>query len=175
MNQPLDPLDSLASRIIYPSCRAQSKHFRKLNVSSTADGTFHGFLERSCLAFIRSCTRLARSNSQVRTRTEKYSFFPIPLTASRIGNLTRVDPYSCYMCDYTYLNLSSTGPRGYSTRAVLENPTVNGPVSGREGRCFVGTIQQSVGACLTFPGHRLIKGRDVRVYRFQGGWNRNSP
>ena len=39
----------------------------------------------------RDCrTRLARSNSQARTRTGKYSFFPVQLTTSRIGNLTRL-------------------------------------------------------------------------------------
>ena len=39
----------------------------------------------------RDCqTRLARPNSQARTRTGKYSFFPFQLTTSRIGNLTRL-------------------------------------------------------------------------------------
>ena len=33
-------------------------------------------------------TRLARPNSQARTRTRKYSFFPVQLTTNRIGNLT---------------------------------------------------------------------------------------
>ena len=30
--------------------------------------------------------------------------FPVQLTTSRIGNLTRVDPYSCYMCDHTHIH-----------------------------------------------------------------------
>ena len=43
----------------------------------------------------RDCrTRLARPNSQARTRTGKYSFslfiFPVQLITSRIGNLTRL-------------------------------------------------------------------------------------
>ena len=40
----------------------------------------------------RDCrTRLARPNSQARTRTGKYLFtFPVQLTTSRIGNLTRL-------------------------------------------------------------------------------------
>ena len=37
----------------------------------------------------RDCrTRLARPNSQARTRTGKYLFFPDHVTTSRIGNLT---------------------------------------------------------------------------------------
>ena len=35
-------------------------------------------------------TRLARPNSQARTRTGKYSFFPVQLSTSRIGTLTRL-------------------------------------------------------------------------------------
>ena len=39
----------------------------------------------------RDCqTRLAISNSQARTRTGKKTFFPVQLTASRIGILTRL-------------------------------------------------------------------------------------
>ena len=34
--------------------------------------------------------RLARPDSQARTATEKYVFFPVQLTMSRIGNLTRL-------------------------------------------------------------------------------------
>ena len=34
--------------------------------------------------------RLARPNPQARTRTGKYSFFPVQLTTCRIGNLTRL-------------------------------------------------------------------------------------
>ena len=31
--------------------------------------------------------------------------FPVQLTTSRIGNLTYpVDPYSCYMCNHTYIH-----------------------------------------------------------------------
>ena len=35
-------------------------------------------------------TSLARPNSQARTRTGKYSFFPVQLTMSRVGNFTRL-------------------------------------------------------------------------------------
>ena len=39
----------------------------------------------------RDCqTRLARPNSQARTRTGEYSFFPVQLTTSKIVNLTRL-------------------------------------------------------------------------------------
>ena len=39
----------------------------------------------------RDCrNRLARPNSSARTWTGKYSFFPVQLTTSRIGNLTRL-------------------------------------------------------------------------------------
>ena len=34
-------------------------------------------------------TRLTRPNSQARAGAGKYSFFPVHLTTSRIGNLTR--------------------------------------------------------------------------------------
>ena len=39
----------------------------------------------------RDCrTRLARPNSQARTRTGKYSFFPVQLTTFKTANLTRL-------------------------------------------------------------------------------------
>ena len=39
----------------------------------------------------RDCrTHLAKPNSQARTRTGKYYFFPVQLTTCRIGNLTRL-------------------------------------------------------------------------------------
>ena len=39
----------------------------------------------------RDCrTRLARTNSQARTGTGKYDFFPVQLTTCRIGNFTRL-------------------------------------------------------------------------------------
>ena len=44
-----------------------------------------------------SCrTGLARSNSHARTGTGKYSFFPVQLSTSRFGNLTRLI-LTCYM------------------------------------------------------------------------------
>ena len=47
----------------------------------------------------RDCrTRLARPNSQARTRTGRYSFFLFSLP--RAG-LYPVDPYSCYVCNHT--------------------------------------------------------------------------
>ena len=30
--------------------------------------------------------------------------FPVQPTTCRIGNLHPVDPYSCYMCDHTYIH-----------------------------------------------------------------------
>ena len=54
----------------------------------------------------RDCrTRLARPNSQARTNAGREIFiFPVRLTTSRIGNLTwLIHPYSCYMCDHTYI------------------------------------------------------------------------
>ena len=52
----------------------------------------------------RDCrTRLARPNSQARTGTGKYSFFPVQLTTSRIGNLTRLI-LTLAICDgHTYM------------------------------------------------------------------------
>ena len=50
----------------------------------------------------RDCrTRLARPNSQARTRTGKYSF---SCSADHVQDWQPypVDPYSCYMCDHTY-------------------------------------------------------------------------
>ena len=46
-------------------------------------------------------TRLARPNSQARTRTGKYSF---SCSADHVQDWQPypVDPYSCYMCDHTY-------------------------------------------------------------------------
>ena len=56
----------------------------------------------------RDCrTRLARPNFQARTVTEENSCFPVQLTTSRTGNLTRlpVGPYSFYIDDdHTYIH-----------------------------------------------------------------------
>ena len=52
----------------------------------------------------RDCrTRLARSNSQARTWTGKYSFFS---SADHVQDWQPypIDPYSCYMCDHTYIH-----------------------------------------------------------------------
>ena len=54
----------------------------------------------------RGCqTRLARPNSQARTNAVKEIFnFPVQLTTSRVGNLTRsVHTLGMYMCDHTYI------------------------------------------------------------------------
>ena len=51
----------------------------------------------------RDCrTRLARPNSQARTRTGKFHF---PFSADHVQDWQPypVDPYSCYMCDRTYM------------------------------------------------------------------------
>ena len=51
----------------------------------------------------RDCrTRLARPNSQARTRTGNYSFFPVQLTTCRIGNLTRLIHTLARCDDHTY-------------------------------------------------------------------------
>ena len=51
----------------------------------------------------RDCrTRLARPNSQARTNVAREIFiFPVQLTTSRIGNLTRLIHTLAYMCDHT--------------------------------------------------------------------------
>ena len=51
----------------------------------------------------RDCrTRLARPNSQARTRTGKYSF-SCSADHEQDWQPYPVDPYSCYMCDHTYI------------------------------------------------------------------------
>ena len=56
----------------------------------------------------RDCrTRLARPNSQARTRIGTYEvlIFPVQLTASRIGNLTRLIHITLATCDdHTYIH-----------------------------------------------------------------------
>ena len=53
----------------------------------------------------RDCrTRLARPSSQARTRTEKYSF-PCSADHEQDWQPHPVDPYSCYMCDHTYIHI----------------------------------------------------------------------
>ena len=42
-----------------------------------------------------------------REQDREIFIFPVQLTTSRIGNLTRVDPYSCCMCDDMYIHTSS--------------------------------------------------------------------
>ena len=52
----------------------------------------------------RDCrNRLARPNSQARTRTGEYLFFPVVqlTTDEEDWQPYPVDPYSCYMCDHT--------------------------------------------------------------------------
>ena len=50
----------------------------------------------------RDCrTRLARPNSQARTGTGKYSFFPVQLITSRIGDLTQLILLLPYICVVT--------------------------------------------------------------------------
>ena len=49
-------------------------------------------------------TRLARPTSPARTGTGKYSFFPIQLTTSRIGNLTRLILTLAIGDDNTYIH-----------------------------------------------------------------------
>ena len=48
-------------------------------------------------------TRLARPNSQARTRTGNIIF---PCSADHVQDWQPypVDPYSCYVCDYTYIH-----------------------------------------------------------------------
>ena len=49
-------------------------------------------------------TRLARPNFQARTGTVKYLFFPVQLTTSRIGNLTRLIHTLAICDDHTYIH-----------------------------------------------------------------------
>ena len=52
----------------------------------------------------RDCrNRLARPNSQARTGTGKKIIFPVQLTTSRIGNLTRLTLTLAICDDHTYL------------------------------------------------------------------------
>ena len=54
-------------------------------------------------------TRLARLNSQARTETQRGIFiFPVQLTTSRIGNLTRLIPLLLYMMTVHYFWLIRT-------------------------------------------------------------------
>ena len=67
----------------------------------------------------RDCrTRLARPNYQARTRTGKYSFFPVQLTTSRIDNLTRlIHTLATYVTIHTAIHtavlLCRFSPRSY--------------------------------------------------------------
>ena len=55
----------------------------------------------------RDCrTRLARPNSQVRTRTG--NIFPFSADHEQDWQPYPVDPYSCYMCDHTYIIIISS-------------------------------------------------------------------
>ena len=55
-------------------------------------------------------TRLARQNSQAHTGTGKYSSFPVQLTTSRIGNLTRLIHTLLYvMTIRTYIHTYCAG------------------------------------------------------------------
>ena len=47
-------------------------------------------------------TRLARPNSQARTRTEKYDF-PCSADHEQDWQPHQVGPFFCYMCDHTYI------------------------------------------------------------------------
>ena len=47
--------------------------------------------------------RLARRNSQARTRTGKYIHFPCSADHDQDWQPYPVDPYSCYKCDHTYI------------------------------------------------------------------------
>ena len=66
--------------------------------------------------------------------------FPVQLTTFRIGNLTRVDPYSCYMCDHTcdhtYLSQMSDcqEPLRNSAITIIHGNPERGGLSGAVGR-----------------------------------------
>ena len=60
----------------------------------------------------RDCrTRPARPNSQA--RGQEILISPVELTTSRIGNLTPVDPNSCYMCGHTYTLITFIAMQGH--------------------------------------------------------------
>ena len=42
---------------------------------------------------------------------DRGTFIPIQLTTYRIGNLTRFDPYSCYMCVWPYIERAQNSAR----------------------------------------------------------------
>ena len=55
----------------------------------------------------RNCRTPPVSGDQIlrRERGQEILISPVELTTIRISNLTRsIDPYSCYMCDYTYIH-----------------------------------------------------------------------
>ena len=73
-------------------------------------------------------TRLARPNPQARTGTGEY-FFPVQLTTSRIGNLTRLIHTLAICDDHTYIHT----PLVLSTCSLHTNSGC-----GKEGRILIG-------------------------------------
>ena len=77
----------------------------------------------------RDCrTRLARPNSQARTRTGKYSFSFVQLTTSRIGNLTRLILTIAICDDHRYIQTGRGDPR--EPHGDRDDPT---PTDGQTG------------------------------------------
>ena len=59
----------------------------------------------------RDCrTRVARPNLQARTRTGKYIHFSCSADHVQDWQPYPVDPYSCYMCDHTYIPSHDISP-----------------------------------------------------------------
>ena len=64
----------------------------------------------------RNCrTRLARPNSQARTRTREMVTFPVQLTTSRIGCLTRLIHTLALCCYFLHINRSGLNHTQYYT------------------------------------------------------------
>ena len=60
---------------------------------------------------IRDCRSVSRDQILRRERGQGNIYvFPVQLTTSRIGNVTPVDLYSCYMCDHMQIRRIETYP-----------------------------------------------------------------
>ena len=104
-------------------------------------------------------TRLARPNSQARTRTGKYSFFPVQVTTSRIGNLTRLI-YTLAIC-VTIHTCVPTATRSYRTTVcVLFHFYFFGDIAFSEYFCTIVAFFYMYGECVCcvfFPSILDIK------------------
>ena len=86
----------------------------------------------------RDCrTRFARSNSQARTRTGKYSFFSCSVDHVQDWQPYPVDPYSCYYCIYICVTIHTYTHHG-------DNPLLR-PTQGSKSRQKVMRLYKQYG------------------------------